>query len=528
MLRHPPTRKASWWRRAVGEISKLVVQATSFSIRTARWNAPYALNSTRVDYELAKQLYKNTHDSYKLGAAFARPVIDTTVGFMGVPRLQSEDEEAQAVLDDYFGAWTGRLQKIERNALRDGDCFVRLARLDIEDDVLYPEAEGPRLDLTIVPAGQVEVELDPATGQPAAYIISTRHQWGERKERTYVRVERVAKDGITVTVEGDAPPGVVNETQPNPWGFIPIAHFKNEAEEDEVYGSSDLEPIEPFMKAYHDVMLYALQGSKMHSAPRLKLKLKDIARFLANNFGLTEADLAAGKTISLQGHELLLFQDDEDAEFIEVKSATGGAEVLLKFLFMCIVDVSETPEFAFGTAVQSSKASVSEQMPALVRKVGRKREQFTEQFKLLARMVLAMTAQAESARFSTHATEILWDEINPKDEAKVAETLERIVNALNVAVTGSLISHEAAVQYLATFVDTMNDYLTDDPELPGERERIIKSKLLLDRLNDGTEGAPEEKDEIDQILKRFKPQKPINTAGGDTGDQGAGGAAPEA
>jgi hypothetical protein len=105
-----------------------------------------------------------------------------------------------------------------------------------------------------------------------------------------------------------------NRTEPNPWGFVPVVHFRNEAEEEQLFGASDLEPVEPFMKAHHDTMIFAVQGI---TAP-------------------------------------------------------------LELILYCIVDVSETPEFAFGTAVQSSKASVSEQMVPLARKIRRKRGQFEE------------------------------------------------------------------------------------------------------------------------------------------------------
>ena len=47
----------------------------------------YQLDSSQVDYELARQLYQNDNDDYKLGAPFVRPIINSTVGFMGVPHL---------------------------------------------------------------------------------------------------------------------------------------------------------------------------------------------------------------------------------------------------------------------------------------------------------------------------------------------------------------------------------------------------------------------------------------------------------
>ena len=48
-------------------------------------------------------------------------------------------------------------------------------------------------------------------------------------------------------------------------GFIPIVHFKNEGDETEEFGISD-PAIEPFMKAYHDVMMHAIQDPRCQHA----------------------------------------------------------------------------------------------------------------------------------------------------------------------------------------------------------------------------------------------------------------------
>ena len=130
--------------------------------------------------------------------------------------------------------------------------------------------------------------------------------------------------------------------EPNKWGFLPIVQFSNERDSSAANGRSDLEVIEPFMKAYHDVMIQALQNHKIHSIPRLKMKLKDVRSFLENNFGIKDPVEYAkeGKTIKLEGKELLLFMDGEDADYIEIKSPIESTEVLLKFLFYCIVDAS--------------------------------------------------------------------------------------------------------------------------------------------------------------------------------------------
>lgn len=496
--------KANWFKKATGELSRLRNLLTnSFFIRTGSYMNAYKLDSSRVDYPMARQLYDNTMDSYKLGAGFSKPIINTTVGFMGVPQFRSEDEEAQEILDNFFTDNTSKMQRTHRNALRDGDCFVWITREENIDAALYPESKT-RLVFNIIPPEQViHIIRDPLTNTVKEYVLQSENTWVDESNnpRKAVIVQRITAEKRIIKVTGDIPPGMTTGEEKNPWGFIPIVHFKNEGDETKEFGQSDLEAIEPFMKAYHDVLLHSIQGSRMHSTPRLKFKIKDLAAFLRNNFGITDPYKFAseGGSIGLDGHEFFLFNDDEDAQFIEVKSAIGDAAELLKLLFYCIVDTSETPEFVFGVHTPSSLSSVKEQMPILVRKIARKREQFTESWQRLARIVLAMATQAEAKKLNTYATVLEWDEVDPRDEKEVAEVLEKITNSLDTAVKGNLVSHEAAVEFLAQYINTMNDYISDDPEIPGERERIMKTMLMKMRLEDG-QFLDSQKQEIDDEL----------------------------
>lgn len=493
---------ANWFNKAIGEISKLRqnIFGQFGTIISGRWNIPYVLSDSRVDYSLARELYHNTRDEYKLGAGFAKPIINTLAGFMGVPHFRCEDEEAQDILDMYTAGMISRIQRTHQLGLRDGDCFIMLANIE-NNDPLYPD-EKTRFEFITIPPEQVsDIELDPITRKPIAYTINSRVKW-DSGYKEYTVTQRVTADIITTYVEGNPPPDIVSEERPNPWGFIPIIHFKNEPEETELYGTSELEAVEPYLKAYHDVMLHAMQGSKMHSTPRLKIKLKDVESFLQNNFpdALDAYKRGESAKINLQGHELLIFTDEEDAEFIEVNSAIGDAEALLKLLFYCIVDVSEVPEFAFGVHTPSSHASVKEQMPLLVRRVARKREMFTENWQIFGRMLLVMHSKVTGKRFSSYDVAITWDEVMERDEKEYADTINTLTNALNTALMGGFISIDAAVDLLSQYIETMHEYATDDPELPGERERIVKSWLLRRRLEDA-EGLEEQKAEVEKELR---------------------------
>lgn len=477
---------AKWWNKIVGEMSNLRQKA--FGLFGGSFAAPYKLDSSRVDYKRSRELYYNTQEDYKLGSGFAKPMINIKAAFMGVPEFKSEDKDAKEVLDEFSKENRSKMQNTHRNALREADCFVWITREDEKDKSLYPETETV-LKYNIIPPESIkQIIRDPVTQEPTEYVIMSQNNWetelGEKRQAKIT--QRIRPGSRIVEVEGDVPPGIEPGEHPTPWDFIPIVHFKNESDVDAEFGKSDLEVIEPFMKAYHDVFMHAIKGSKMHSTPRLKLKLKDVAGFLKNNFGVTDPAKFArqGGTIDLDGHELLLLANEEDAEFVEARSAIGDAKDLLQMLFYCIVDAAEIPEFIFGVHTPSSQASVKEQMPIMVKAIERKRDQMTSGWQRLARIVLAMTSQSENRSFSTYATKLSWDTIDPRDGTEVADELKTVVEAISVAINNNLMSQEAAVKYLGKLVETMNEYESDDPDVENEKDRIAKSKLDRERMAD--------------------------------------------
>lgn len=501
----------SFWGKITGEMSKLRDRAYGFL--GGAFHRSYKLNSTKVDYELARSLYRNTEDEYKLGAGFAKPIINTQVSFMGVPSFRSQEDKAQEVLTKFTELNQTEMQKTHLNALREGDCYVWITREESKNLSLYPEKET-LLVYNIIPPEQVQdVVIDPITSEPLEYILKSSHNWkddkGNRKQGTVTqRIGIELNDSRTrytgyrdIEVEGDTPPGVEVGKKPTPWDFIPIVHFKNDSDENDKYGRSEIEVIEPFLKAYHDVTLHAMQGSKMHSTPKLKLKLKDVSGFLRNNFGITDIPkfYKEGGEINLDGNEMVILTEHDDAEFIEARSATGDAKDLLKLLFFCIVDASETPEFVFGVHTPASQASTKEQMPVLIRSVEKKRESFKKNWLHLARIVLAMTTSSENISFSSFETSLSWDKIDPRTGEEIANEIKTTVEGVSMALDKDLISHEAAVTYLSKLVETMNDYETDDKDVMGEKDRIMKSKLDRERMSD-SEFLEKQLDQIKKTL----------------------------
>ena len=478
--------------RFVGEISVL---KTPYAV-SLPWLG-YTLDTSKVNYKLARELSNNTNEKYKLGAGFAKPIINTTVGFMGIPHFSHDNVEVQNELDRIENKWAGKFIRVHRNTLRDGDCFVRIGR---RENKFTKEVD---FDLVFIPPEDVSVIADPLNGGYSKIYI--KHHLPIYDELGNIRgesilTEVITQDTIEYILDGRAPQeyqGLSGE-QENPWGFIPIVHFKNEAEEFQLFGSSELEPVEPFLKAYHDTMLYAVQGAKVFARPKVKFKLQSVEKFLKDNF--SDDEIKSGR-IRFSDKEIFFLQEGDDVSFITADSGLEAITTLLKFIFFCIVDVSETPEFAFGTAVQSSKASVSEQMVPLARKIRRKRAMMEEFYKELMQMYIYMWGMVNNVKVEANV-DIGWDEVNPRNDKEVAEAINTMINGLVNGVQAGIISTESAVEFLRQYIPSMLPY-ADPSGDDDERRRIAKGYALWLRIQDG-QGIDEEA--INNILNSNEQQ----------------------
>lgn len=480
--------------KPTGEISALREAGVTWS----SFGGQYRLNSSKVNYELCRELYRNTNDNYKLGAWAAKPVVNTAAGFMGAPRFihKTKDDAAQVELDS-MNEWDAHFLKINRNCCRDGDVYARLElqpnRFDPNDVDL-----GPR----IIPPEWVTPNHDPLTGELNEVIIAwpveNKERVGReiRKAGDYTIYEVLTPTERYLEVDGNAPEEVRQliaerskaEESDNKWGFIPIVHFRNEHEDTHTNGLSDLEPIEPFMRAYHDVFLYSIQGAKSIARPKTSFALNDVKSFLARNFS---EDEIRDKRLRFHDKELFLMEQNDQVEFIVADTGLQGTTTLLEFLYYCIVDVSQTPEFAFGTAVSSSKASVSEQMPVLARNIRRKRGEYAENYSEYASMYLAMHAQVGMRKPASYRVDIEWEELTQRDDSEVALTILNVITAMATGTESGLVSLEGAIEFIREFVPSMLPASTEGSEMD-ELQRIAAGKLLLDRLDNGQfdEGRP--------------------------------------
>lgn len=457
----------------VGEISAIqggtIISANAFQYA-------YSLDASRMNYALARELYKNINDKYKLGAGFVKPLINTITGFMGIPHFICNNEIIKEELKNVEKRWGGKFLRIQRDTLIDGDCFVRIARVENRF------SGKPEFVLVLIPPENVVPVLSPLTGIFEKVFI--RHEvpvydsLGNVISHSVI-TEVITPDTVEFVPDTRAPLNIqaLAKLEDNPWGFVPIVHFKNEADENRLYGRSEIEAVEPYLKAYHDTLLFAVQGAKLFARPKVKFKLANIQKFLEDNF--SQEEITNGR-LRFQDKEIFLVQDGDDIEFITADSGLQAITALLEFIYYCIVDTSETPEFVFGTAVSSSKASVSEQMIPLAKKIERKRKMFEEFYLELILTYLTMWSKVNNVKIDDEI-EIVWDEVNSRNEQEVAQTINTLVSGLSTAVESGIISLQSASEYLKQFIPTMRDWSGAE----SEKNKIAQGYALKQRMEEG-------------------------------------------
>lgn len=109
---------------------------------------------------------------------------------------------------------------------------------------------------------------------------------------------------------------------------------------------------------------------------------------------------------------------------------------------------------------------------------------FEEPYAELAGMYLAMRAKVEpGAALETYRVSVGWDEISPKDDKAVAETINTLVQGLVTAMESGLISQQSAADFLREFVPSMLPWVDPDAD-DDERRRVAASFAFRRRLED--------------------------------------------
>lgn len=397
-------------------IGRALPESSLFGPNTLRWTLYTTDNSVdyaKVNYWLTRAIYyaSEVQDPVKgswygkdfvLGASFGKPIVNATAAFTvgKLPEVQSDEGSEDQVneINWWMEQNRGKIFQLARNSFRDGDSYIRVW----EDQTA-----------SLIAPHKVEKVVDPVTGELLGFDITTyvkndqenkltKYVEELRKKTPFRQVKVYTKDSKSFSIDAQyTEEGTADEERP-----LPVVHFPNEPEPDQMYGNSDYQSVYALMANYHDVLANAIKNNIYNSnAVPVFEGIENIKEFMEAN-GTKRDD--GTYEFKWNPDNLVIGGKGFNAKILAGVSNAADAQTILEIIFWLICQNSETPEFVMGTAVQSSKASVSEQMPVMIKKAERKQTSLTDPFKELVNLLNYRLSQTKSKFKAEFDFELKW------------------------------------------------------------------------------------------------------------------------
>lgn len=507
----------------------------------------YANNKiTEIDYnennyDLFRSIYYNSTVNglgadYQIAAALGKPIVDISAGYVlgkGFT-IELDNPEGSTLVsqcEDSINQWLADNMKffvdIARHGYRDGDAYLHI---DEFGNLKEYDAKG------------VDEIIDPITGRTVGFDVKRRVQETDTYGNTpknVIYVKQYRTDSIRIykydeghedtidiiwekmiTVDGykDIPKdenGMVENIDPDylTERTLPIIALHNEPEAEAVYGNSDYQNLLSLFANYSGTIKSATKGAKYNAVPTLKIRglsnPSQTEKYVENEpqgrsiaAQAVDAESAAmyGKSednkegIEWGSDSVLYLSKDSDADFIRGTGFMDDIGKLLEYYFYLFVQGSETPEYVFGTAVSSSKASTSTQAPVFTKKIERKQLEFQHFIQTVVEAFVERKALMSDFSFQQLMEEMPSVRVifPPIDDEDATLTLSTVQWAFE---SGMLTSEKAVELILGNRVKDANEEVKEAASEAKERaeaepansDRIISA--LLAQSSTSSEGS---------------------------------------
>jgi len=444
------------------------------------------VNNIKTNRKLAREIYHNLNKDYSLGGQLIKPIINNNVNFIGIPTLFGNKKNIKVIEEvniDY--------RKIHKGVEIDGSVF------------LWPQWDNDKkvIKLTIIPIDIItSIFIDPVKKKITGYKLvekisySTPEEINQEVEITCIITEDYVKTSVV---------GSENETiiMRNVFGMIPIVHFSNDRDFDEIYGHSEIESIEPQIKFYHDLTYEAGAAQSRDGHPKLKVTTNSPKQWVENNFGKgTYEKIVSGEAfISMDDRDLFVNGEGEDVNYLYLNKTTGDYGPLSEKTFSNIVEGSETPEINFGANIGTSLASVKEYRPVWIKKIEAKQYERTAPWMEIYDIIL-MIHNFVNIKSLKNDIIMTWPTPNfasVKEQSEIIDAFSKAIEKL--ILIGSLTSEEIYDTLMKLGIFELAETYKAHEEVikEEEEEREKKAKAAATRAKESSDESSEESNEND-------------------------------
>ena len=420
--------------------------ATTWTFNTAWWHTSPTVDWTQVDYKFWDEARHCLTRGMELGGLFLKPLQSKVASWVQgtSPRLKVDQLRAQEVLTDWWEAHQSHIVRTYEEAVGLGDCFL-VVNADLTTTVIPPHVVEPIVnedDFSEVIGWRItEVHSKPGAPGETMTIID---EYTEAK-----RVRTIRRNGATV-----GEPMVY----PNLIGRIPVVHVPNKPGVNSMMGEPEAAAALTVLQEYNEVLRKALTGNKHQSLPTPVAQFTGVEELeaffeVAESTGLIESKTVTHDDGTTETYKQINFDSEQfmmlaggNFDYKYPGQFAQDTETLLGLLFYLILQHTEIPEFAWGNAIASSKASAETQMGPFVRWIEKKRAECGGWMLELAQVVLAYSGLWETGVSDSASIQIGWEPLT-------SETGEITLKALQWLLSEQLIDEETAVRLAPVDID---------------------------------------------------------------------------
>lgn len=438
------------------------------------------VDRTRPDERWWDRFLRGKEPGYELGGLFARPTAETLADWtLGQGFTASTDNEAvDERLNEFVGDHLDDILDAYKRSLGRGNSYL----------VVNPDAT-----LTPVSPDQVEVETDPLNiHRVTGYKITSRLEHYHIIDhytlsgREVIIKQTGTLDGQPVTLQA------TTQVFENLTGRLPVIHFAEDRSENEIYGHPVTESLVKLFARYDDILNAGLDGAEVMGRPvPVAEGLEDpeqTKRALATGEETVRDKDGANQTIPIidfRALSMLFLGKGGSFKFASPGSFSADTVALLKKLFYLMLEHIRIPEWVWGGAVQSSKASVDAQMPAWIKVIQGRQRKVKKVLVELLEVWLATVALTEPL-----ATDVKIA-IEFPDLAGEDETLS--MQWLTLAITNGLITDETALAFINAHAPMVEDVAAEIAAAKAESQE--KQEQFDARLDEELNRRDAEEDE---------------------------------
>jgi len=416
-----------------------------------------SVDRTRPDERFYDRLLRSKEPGYELGGLFARPTAETLAdwtlgqGFTATSGDDAVDERLAEFIEEHLDD----IIKAYKGALGRGNAYL----------VVNPDAT-----LTGVSPDIVEKETDDLDPQrTTGFKITSRLE-------KFIIVDHYTLKGREVIIKqtGIVDGKVATSAEPpiefdNLTGRLPVIHFAEDMGENEIYGHPVHDGLVKLFARYDDVLNAGLDGVEIMGRPIAVAEgLEDpeqTKRAMATgeeNVRDKDGVMQTVPVIDFQRLSMLFLGKGGSFKFASPGSFSADMVALLKKLFYLMLEHIRIPEWVWGGAVQSSKASVDAQMPAWIKVIQGRQRTLKKTLVELLEVWLATAALVEPLSTNVKIA------VDFPDLAGEDESLS--MQWLTLALENGLLTDESALSFINRHVEIVEDVAAEIAKARQEAE----------------------------------------------------------